>query len=157
MAKERCVPQRRCNHVVRSEAMQTYEIEHWAESLDPAQGRRPSPAPPSYTPQGSWSHRRRAGREVGVISTLQQAAKFSGSLLSCPSQGGELASESVESVRNNACFAFLHLDFSICSWEYCLHTGGNQRWKRKCLFGRDFGGYVLCVMIHPFCNKLNIY
>ena len=35
MAKERCVPQRRCNHVVPAEVMWAYEIGHWAEGLAP--------------------------------------------------------------------------------------------------------------------------
>lgn len=38
MAKERCVPQRRCNHVVPAEATQAYEIEHWAERLNSSSG-----------------------------------------------------------------------------------------------------------------------
>ena len=35
MAKERCVPQRRCNHVVPAEVMWAYEIGHCAEGLAP--------------------------------------------------------------------------------------------------------------------------
>lgn len=60
----RSVPERRCNHL-RAEVSQAYEMEHWAESLDPAQGSRPPPASPSWTLQGSWSSRRDPGRGTG--------------------------------------------------------------------------------------------
>ena len=50
MAKERCVPQRRCNHVVPAEATQAYEIERWAESLDGGSGQPPLPYIPQLYP-----------------------------------------------------------------------------------------------------------
>lgn len=101
---------------------------------------------------------------------------FLGLCLVCPSWGRELASESAQAyihVRNNTCFALLHLDFSVCNWEDCLHQGKTPRWKRKCLF-RDDSGLILvpfvcglhpcaiihsflCAIIHSFHPLLNIY
>lgn len=45
MAKERCVPQRRCNHVAPAEAVQAYETEHGTKGLDLGPGWTPSLSP----------------------------------------------------------------------------------------------------------------
>lgn len=81
MAKERCVPQRRYNHVAPAEAAQAYETEHGAEGLDLVPGQPPlpqpqavpclggslipdSPAVPHKTVEKQWSPRRGTGSNL---------------------------------------------------------------------------------------------
>lgn len=79
MAKERCVPQRRCNHVVPAEATQAYEIEHWAERLNSSSGQPLLPRTSQLYPA---RNRRSPGRGTGFnLASLRQATSFSGSLL----------------------------------------------------------------------------
>lgn len=78
MAKERCVPQRRCNHVAPAEAVQAYETEHGAEGLDLGPEWPPLPQPPAVPcpggsllpdsqlhPTGQLEKQRSAGRGTG--------------------------------------------------------------------------------------------
>lgn len=139
MAKECCVPQRRCNHVVPAEVMWAYEIGHWAEGLAPGWRAACLPPPPPAVPcQAVGVIEGAQGGKRGLILTLQQAGVFPGSLLPVAVTRQQVCFRKCRElihVRNNSCFASLGLDFSIGNWEYYLHTEGTQRKRRWSLFG----------------------